>query len=439
MRAANPVDWRGQKGGGAEVEFVVGLSIVLGLYAAFSIGANDVANAMGTSVGSRALTIRRAILVAAVLEFAGAYLVGGHVTRTIRGGILDFEVVAAHPDGRDIVIAGMLAALTATGTWLIVASRLGWPVSTTHSIVGSIAGFGLVALGRAAIEWGELGRIASSWLISPLLSGTIAIVVFTVTRRLILDREDPVRQVQRWGPLYVFAVIAVIGMVTLFKGLKNLKLDFSLGEAVLITGALGAVGAGVAALLLQRLRPDPSADREFHFATVERMFGTLQVMSACAVAFAHGSNDVANAIGPMAAVIGMAGGAAFEAEAPVPGWILLVGGAGIVVGLSTLGYRVMATIGEKITELTPTRGYAAEFAAAVTIVVASRLGLPVSTTHCLVGAVLGVGLARGIGALDFRVIGTIVLAWVVTIPVGATLAIFFYYFYKGLLDSLGAT
>jgi PiT family inorganic phosphate transporter len=417
-----------------QVDLVIGLAIGLGLYTAFSIGANDVANAMGTSVGSGALTIRRAIIVAALLEFAGAYLVGGHVTKTIRGGILDPEVVGTRPD---VVIAGMLAALTAAGTWLIFASRLGWPVSTTHSIVGAIAGFGAVALGWSAVEWGKLGRIVASWLVSPLLSGTLAIVIYSITRRLILDRENPVRQLQRWGPLYVFAVIAVIGMVTLFKGLKNMHLDFSLSQALAITMVLGLVGAGIAALLLGRLRPDPNDDRSFHFATVERMFGSLQVMSACAVAFAHGSNDVANAIGPMAAVVETARGGVVEAEAAVPGWVLLVGGAGIVVGLATLGYRVMATIGEKITELTPTRGYAAEFAAAITIVVASRFGLPVSTTHTLVGAVLGVGLARGIGALDFRVIGTIILAWVVTLPVGAALAIFFYYFYRGLLSSLG--
>jgi PiT family inorganic phosphate transporter len=417
-----------------QVDLVIGLAIGLGLYTAFSIGANDVANAMGTSVGSGALTIRRAIIVAALLEFAGAYLVGGHVTKTIRGGILDPEVVGTRPD---VVIAGMLAALTAAGTWLIFASRLGWPVSTTHSIVGAIAGFGAVALGWSAVEWGKLGRIVASWLVSPLLSGTLAIVIYSITRRLILDRENPVRQLQRWGPLYVFAVIAVIGMVTLFKGLKNMHLDFSLSQALAITMVLGLVGAGIAALLLGRLRPDPNDDRSFHFATVERMFGSLQVMSACAVAFAHGSNDVANAIGPMAAVVETARGGVVEAEAAVPAWILLVGGAGIVVGLATLGYRVMATIGEKITELTPTRGYAAEFAAAITIVVASRFGLPVSTTHTLVGAVLGVGLARGIGALDFRVIGTIILAWVVTLPVGAALAIFFYYFYRGLLSSLG--
>ena len=413
-------------------QLVLGLAIVLGLYMAFSIGANDVANAMGTSVGSRALTIGGAILVAAVFEFAGAFLVGGHVTKTIRGGILDPVLVA---NSLDVLQWGMLASLTSAGTWLIVASRLGLPVSTTHAIVGAIAGFGAVALGVDAVLWGELGRIAASWVVSPLLSGTISFVLFILIRRTILDHEDPVRQVRRWGPVYVFAVLAVIGMVTLFKGLKNLNLDLDFGEALAWTTVLSLAGALLAAWGLRRMRVDPEAEREFHFATVERMFGVLQVLSACSVAFAHGSNDVANAIGPLAAILSASQGVV-EASAPVPTWLLLVGGAGIVVGLATMGYRVMATIGSKITELTPTRGYAAEFAAALTILIASRLALPVSTTHTLVGAVLGVGLARGIGALDFRVVGTIVLSWIVTLPIGAGLAIFFFYFYKGLLLSL---
>jgi PiT family inorganic phosphate transporter len=256
-------------------------------------------------------------------------------------------------------------------------------------------------------------------------------------RRTILDHVDPVRQVRRWGPAYVFMVVAVISLVTLYKGLKNLRLDFSFLEALALATALGLVASAVGAFFIRRVRVDPSADREFHFATVERIFGILQILSACAVAFAHGSNDVANAIGPLAAVLHVHSSGVVEPDAPVPVWLLLVGGAGIVLGLATMGHRVMATIGEKITELTPTRGYAAEFAAAATIVIASRLGIPVSTTHVLVGAVLGVGLARGIGALDYRVVGTIVLSWIVTIPAGAGLAIFFFYFYKGLLTPLG--
>ena len=415
-------------------QVVLGLVIVLGLYMAFSIGANDVANAMGTSVGSRALTIRQAVLVAAVFEFAGAFLAGGHVTKTIRNGILDPVMMAGDLDA---TIYGMLAALTAAGTWLLIASRLGWPVSTTHSIVGGIAGFGAVALGLEAIQWGELGRIMASWVISPALSGTLAFLIFTQIRRVILDREDPIAQLRRWGPFYAFAVLLVIGLVTLFKGLKNLSLDLELPEALLYSSLIALAGAAAAAVFLRRVAIDPAADRDFHFATVERMFGALQILSACAVAFAHGSNDVANAIGPIAAVLSVVQQGVLEATAPVPLWLLLVGGAGIVVGLSTMGFRVMATIGERITELTPTRGYAAEFAAAITILLASRLAIPVSTTHTLVGAVLGVGLARGIGALDFRVVGTIVLSWIVTIPIGAGLAIFFFYFYKGLLTSLG--
>jgi PiT family inorganic phosphate transporter len=397
---------------------------------AWAIGANDVANAMATSVGSRALTVAQAILVAAVFEFLGAFLVGGHVTKTIRGSILDPSMVAQNPD---LLVYGMLAALTGAATWLLLASRMGWPVSTTHSIVGSIAGFGVVAFGSTGVEWGRLVPIAASWVISPLLSGVSAFILFTVIRRTILDQPNPIDQVRRWGPVYAFAVVAMIGLVTLYKGLKNLKLDFSFPEALMLGGGLGLVAAAVAAFILRRMRVDPEADREFHFATVERMFGVLMIASACSLAFAHGSNDVANAIGPLAAVLHVHSTGTVEAASPVPVGLLLLGGVGIVLGLGTMGYRVMATVGRRITQLTPTRGYAAEFSAATTIVIASRLGIPVSTTHVLVGAVLGVGLARGIGALDYRVVGTILVSWVVTIPAGAVLTMFFFYFFKGLL------
>jgi PiT family inorganic phosphate transporter len=412
------------------VDLAVGLAIGLGLYMAYSIGANDVANAMGTSVGSRALTLRQALLVAAVFEFLGAFLVGGHVTETIRGGILDPGVFGQN---KDALVWGMLASLTAAGTWLIAASRVGWPVSTTHSIVGAIAGFGVVALGAEAVKWGVMARIVSSWVVSPVLSGTIAFLLIGQIRRTILDRADPIAQTRRWAPAYAFAVVAVLGLVTLYKGLKPLGLDFPFAQALALTSAIGVAAAVLTRFYVNRIRVDPEVDRDFHFATVERMFGRLQILGACAIAFAHGSNDVANAIAPVAAILDP-DAAAIGATAPAPAWLLLLGGAGIVVGLATLGYRVMATIGERITELTPSRGFAATFAAATTIVVASRLGLPVSTTHTLVGAVLGVGLARGIGALDFRVVGTIVLSWIVTIPVGAGLAVLFFYFYKGLLS-----
>jgi PiT family inorganic phosphate transporter len=294
-----------------------------------------------------------------------------------------------------------------------------------------------VDLGVDAVEWGKLAPIVASWVVSPLLSGTIAFLLFLLIQRTILDHELPTAQLRRWGPAYVFAVVAVIGLVTLFKGLENVNLELSVAGSLALVGGIGLVVAGVAAYFIRRIPIDPSADRDFHYASVERMFAILQIASACSVAFAHGSNDVANAIGPVASVLSILGTGALEAQAAVPIWILALGGAGIVVGLATLGYRVMATVGRRITELTPSRGYAAEFAAAATIVLASRFGLPVSTTHVLVGAVLGVGLARGIGALDYRVVGTIAVSWIVTIPAGAGLAIFFFYFFKGLLTSFG--
>jgi PiT family inorganic phosphate transporter len=369
-----------------------------------------------------------------VLEFAGAFLVGGHVTKTIRKGIIDPQVAMAMPDE---ILYGMLAALAAAATWLLVATRAGWPVSTTHSIVGAIAGFGAVALGTQAVNWGQLGTIAVSWVVSPLLSGSIAFVVFTIIQRSILNHPRPVQSAQRWGPVYIFAVVLVIGFVTLFKGLKNLKLDFDLPTAFALSALIGIVIAGLGSVWIRRSQARLPDDEESQYRAVERMFAVLQIGSACAVAFAHGSNDVANAIGPLAAVFQVLETGGLEAAAPVPPWMLALGGIGIVVGLSTLGYRVMATVGERITELTPTRGYAAEFAAALTIAVASRLGIPVSTTHTLVGAVLGVGLARGIGALDYRVVGMVVVSWVVTIPAGASLAIFFFFFFKGLFITFG--
>jgi PiT family inorganic phosphate transporter len=324
--------------------------------------------------------------------------------------------------------------LAAAATLLVAATGLGLPVSTTHSIVGAIIGFGMVAIGSDAVEWAKVGQIVVSWLTSPLIGGVVAFLVFNFTRWRILDREDPLAQVRRYGPYFYFFVFALIGLVTLFKGLKNLGLDYDLPQALGLSALLGAVGALIGHFLISRVKESPASASGDRFRDVERVFVLLQILTACSVAFAHGSNDVANAIGPLAAIIHSVGaGGAYATKAAVEPWMLVVGGLGIVLGLATWGYRVMETVGRRITELTPSRGFAAELAAALTIVLASRLGIPVSTTHILVGSVLGVGLARGIGALDLRVVGSILVSWVATLPISAALSILFFHLFRSLL------
>jgi PiT family inorganic phosphate transporter len=398
----------------------------LALYMAWAIGANDVANAMGTSVGSGALTVWGAILVAGVFEFCGAFFAGGHVTDTVRKGMLDFGMIS-----RDQLIYGMLASLASAGTLLIGATRFGLPVSTTHSIVGAIVGFGTVAIGFDAVNWGKITQIVLSWLTSPLLAGVIAFFIFQITRSKVLDTKDPVAQIRKLGPLFFFFVFFIIGLVTLFKGLKPLKLDLNLTQALIGSIVLGVAGAGLGIFFIRRVHLGP-VDKKHRFSQVERIFVVLQILTACAIAFAHGSNDVANSIGPLAAVAHAVRGMDLASKAPVEPWMLAIGGIGIVVGLGTWGYRVMETVGKRITELTPSRGFAAQLSAATTIVLASRMGIPISTTHTLVGAVLGVGLARGISALDLRVVGKIIASWIATLPISAGLSVFFYYFFRGL-------
>jgi PiT family inorganic phosphate transporter len=411
----------------SEIPLALWIAGILALYMAWAIGANDVANAMGTSVGSGALTVGGAIIVAAVLEFAGAFLAGGHVTDTVRKGMLDLSMMT-----REQLIYGMLGSLAAAGTLLVVATRFGLPISTTHSIVGAIVGFGAIAVGVDAVKWGKIAQIVLSWVTSPLLAGVIAFFIFQITRIKVLDKPDPVAQIRKLGPVFFFFVFFIIGLVTLFKGLKPLKLDLNLTQSLIGSVALGLIGAAIGAFFIRRV--DLGEENPKHrFSRVERIFVVLQILTACAIAFAHGSNDVANSIGPLAAISHAVQGMDLGSKAPVEPWMLAIGGIGIVIGLATWGYRVMETIGKKITELTPSRGFAAELAAATTIVVASRLGIPISTTHTLVGAVLGVGLARGIGALDLRVVGKILASWVATLPLAAGLSIFFFYFFKGLL------
>ncbi|MGI9203672.1 MAG: inorganic phosphate transporter [Woeseiaceae bacterium] len=414
-----------------EAQYIyIGLAAVFGIFMAWGIGANDVANAMATSVGSKALTIKQAILVAAVFEFLGAVLAGGAVTSTIRKGIVDSELLTGTPE---LLVYGMLASLLAAGTWLLIASRNGWPVSTTHSIVGAIVGFAAVGIGIDAVQWGQVATIVMSWVVSPVTAGLIAFMIYLSVQRLILSREDPLAQAKRFVPVYIFFAGFTITLVTILKGLSHVGLDLSLATSYILAIGIAFLIALIGAFAIQRIEPDPKAEKKQHFHTVERVFAVLMVVTACSMAFAHGSNDVANAIGPLAAVISVAQSGIVGAQSALPIWVLIIGGAGIVIGLATFGVHVIATVGEKITQLTPSRGFAAELAAATTIVIASGTGIPISTTHTLVGAVLGVGLARGIEAIDLRVVGRIFVSWVVTIPAGAILAIFFFFIFKTVL------
>jgi PiT family inorganic phosphate transporter len=409
---------------------LIALAVVFGVYMTWGIGANDVANAMGTSVGSGAVTIKQAIIIAALFEFAGAFIAGGNVTKTIRKGIIDPSAVVNSPE---ILVFGMLAALLAAAIWLMIATSRGWPVSTTHSIVGAIIGFAVAGIGVDAVAWGKVSQIAASWVVSPLIGGIIAFVLMQSIRRLILDTEQPFESAKRWGPAYVFLVGFIISLVTLFKGLKHLNIELSVGMSFFVAMLFGLALAFIGWLMIRRVTVDSTADREFHYASVEKVFVPMMLFTACAMAFAHGSNDVANGIGPLAAVVSIVqSGGEVAQKAALPLWILVLGGTGIVVGLATMGYRVMQTIGTNITELTPSRGYCATLAAAATVVLASRTGLPVSTTHIAVGAVIGVGLARGIGAIDLRVIGGIVVSWVVTLPAGGILAALIFFTLKGM-------
>ena len=414
-----------------EAQYIyIGLAALFGIFMAWGIGANDVANAMATSVGSKALTIKQAILVAAIFEFSGAVLAGGEVTSTIRKGIVDVGLLGDEPE---LLIYGMLAALLAAGTWLLIASQRGWPVSTTHSIVGAIVGFAAVGIGIEAVQWGQVGAIVSSWVVSPLVAGTIAYLIYRSVQWLILRHDDPLVRAKRYVPVYMFLAAFTITLVTILKGLKHVGLDLGTQQSYILATAIAVGIASIGGVVIRRVQPDPAAEQDQHYITVERVFGILMVVTACGMAFAHGSNDVANAIGPLAAVVSVAQSGQVGSQAAIASWILLLGGAGIVIGLATFGRHVIATVGRKITHLTPSRGFAAELAAATTIVIASGTGIPISTTHTLVGAVLGVGMARGIEAIDLRVVGQIFVSWLVTIPAGAILAIIFFFGFRTFL------
>ncbi|MGX3066258.1 inorganic phosphate transporter [Ursidibacter arcticus] len=408
---------------------IVLVTAVFGFIMAFGIGANDVANAMGTSVGSGTITAKQAVYIALVFEFAGAYLAGGEVAETIKSGIIASDAFVGQPD---VLVLGMMASLFAAGVWLLVASQKGWPVSTTHSIIGAIVGFACVTVGTEAVQWSQFGGIVGSWFVTPVIAGLVAFFIFVSTQKLIFDTEKPLANAQKYAPYYAGLTVFIICVVTLDKGLKHVGLELKYIQTVIL-GLVLAVISTIACFFYLRSQSFISRLQSGGFSGVEKVFSILMLITACAMAFAHGSNDVANAIGPLAAVVSIVDhGGVIEGKTVMAPWILPLGAVGIAVGLAVMGHKVMSTIGTGITDLTPSRGFAAQFSCAITVVLASGTGLPISTTQTLVGAVLGVGFARGIAALNLGVIRNIVASWVITLPAGAVLSIIIYYILRAI-------
>jgi inorganic phosphate transporter, PiT family len=407
----------------AEVLLVI--AVVIGFYKAWNIGANDVANGMGTVVGAGTLTLRQAILLASVFEFMGAFLVGGHVTETIRGGIVPLEPFYGDPYRFGV---GMLAVALSSAIWLNVATLMSRPISVTHSTIGGIIGFVLVCPlgGAGCVQWEHLGAIALTWVASPLVGGLGAFIVYKGVVRYVLRSDHPVVRARAVVPLGFAATLAIIFLSATYKGLPRLTIDLPLYQMILL--ALGvAVGVYVVARLLihRHLKKEITCPTE-RYALVEQWFGRLQVMTACYMSFSHGANDVASAIGPLAGSMQAFSGQGLQASSNISPWLMAFGGAGIVIGLATMGYRVILAVGKKITEITPSRGFSAEFATASTVLVCSKLGIPISTTFVMVGAIMGVGFARSFGAIDMKVVRQIFTSWIITIPVSAVLAGFLY-------------
>jgi PiT family inorganic phosphate transporter len=412
------------------MEILVIAAVIIGFYMAWNIGANDVANSMADAVGSKALTIFWAVILAGICNFCGAVLVGSHVTDTVRKGIIDTQAFTHDPR---VLAHGMLCAMLAAAVWLNLASYLGMPVSTTHSIVGAIVGFGLLEAGLGYIHWNMLGRIVASWFISPLAGGVLAFIIFKLISRYILSVDKPALAARKGVPICTFFTFAILILAIIYKGLKNLHLDLSGPKAFALSVVGGLAAAGVSALLIRRSRNcDDEVPLEEQLNCVERTFAVLVIITSCTVAFAHGANDVANAIGPLAAVAEIVKNNTIPGKVSVSIWFLVLGGLGIAIGLATFGFRVMRLVGTKVTEITPSRGVAADIAGMITVLTCSRMGLPISTTHTIVGAILGVGLARGITAVNRKVVGSIFTSWFATVPIAALLTILFYLIGKWL-------
>ncbi|MDL2314089.1 inorganic phosphate transporter [Desulfovibrio sp. OttesenSCG-928-C14] len=399
------------------VTIVLALSIAAGFLMAFSLGANDVANSMAAAVGAKAVTIRQAVVIAAVLNCVGSIFLGAEVASTISRGIINPDVI----DDHFLLMLGMFAALLSSGLWVLIATLTGLPVSSTHSIVGSILGLGLVLGGPDVVQWKVMIGIVLAWILSPFTGAVISYFIFVHIRRTILWSRDMLKGALRWMPFWLGLTLVLIFLSLLYKTPMGKKWDLGWGVGLLcaaaIMGLVLILGKKLFPALIrknQRKNPDDSKEEQ-----VDGMFRRMQLCTSCYVALSQGANDVANAIGPVAAIYLIAREHRLTSAVEVPLWLLILGGAGIALGIFFLGHKVMATVGERITKMNNSRGFAVAFGAATTVLMASNLGMPVSTTHASVGSVVGVGLARGFAAVDFRVLGKIVLYWVLTVPIAA--------------------
>ena len=400
------------------------LAVTLCFLMTWGVGANDLANVMSTTMGSKAVTVREAMLIAVIFEFAGAFLGGTGVTETMRDGIINTTQLAEQPL---VLIEGMLSVLLACTIWMNLASYFGVPVSITNALVGSMVGFGSMVLGFDAIHWSQVSHIAIGWITSPLIAGITAFALFSSIQQAIFIKGDPLKRAKIYVPVYLFLVGSILSFITVFKGLNHFNIHLNFKENLLVTLATSISITLIGLIIIRRIPERPNMGRRDHFIQVEKYFAVLMAMTACAMVFAHGSNDVALAVGPLSIVYSLV----MQTHQPIgaldyPAWIILLGCVGVVSGLLMYGRKVIETVGSSITALTPSRAFAATLAAATTVVVATSIGIPVSATQTLVGAVLGVGLARGIGALNLLVIRNIFTSWILTLPAASLLTIFSY-------------
>lgn len=409
------------------------LACVIGLWMTWGIGANDLANIMSPALGSKAITVRQALVIAILFEIAGAFLGGGEVTETIRGGIIDAQQLAATPQ---LLIYGMLSVLFAGAVWITAASYLGMPVSITNAVIGALVGVGAIALGLNSIHWNTVGYIAISWVSSPAIAGVVAFLLFISIKRTILASDNPLESSKNFVPFYLLLVGVVLAMMVVIKGLKHFSIIPNWWQTIVALLVTSLLVLGVGMLAMRRMFAKAHLNRRMQFVYIEGMFSVLMAFTACAMVFAHGSNDVAIAVGPIAGIIGLVKSDTVMRDGMIVNGMLFFGCVGVILGLLMYGRKVIATVGSSITSLTPSRAFAATLAASSTVVLSTSIGIPVSATQTLVGAVFGVGLARGIDALNLNVIRNIFMSWIVTIPAAALLATFFFYVLRAVFSQL---